>query len=73
MLKMKPHCERCAASTGHREKAYICSFECTFCAPCAQTMRCVCPNCAGDLMVRPTRTVAPVTALWRQLRRKWLG
>jgi hypothetical protein len=62
MLKMKPKCEQCGAATAATAQAYICSFECTFCANCAQAMLCVCPNCQGELVVRPrrTRTVAAV-------------
>ncbi|MEL0048269.1 MAG: DUF1272 domain-containing protein [Gammaproteobacteria bacterium] len=55
MLKMKQQCERCqqglpADQTG----AYICSFECTFCASCAGDMG-QCPNCGGELLPRPSR------------------
>ncbi|MFM8821668.1 MAG: DUF1272 domain-containing protein, partial [Phenylobacterium sp.] len=33
---MKPACERCAAALpADRPGAFICSFECTFCAACA--------------------------------------
>ena len=57
MLEMRPDCERCgtdlpAQNTG----AFICSFECTFCAPCAEALDDLCPNCGGELMDRPTRT-----------------
>lgn len=34
----------------------ICSFECTFCAPCADTvLHNVCPNCGGGFSPRPIR------------------
>jgi len=34
----------------------ICSFECTFCADCAQTrLNGRCPNCGGELVKRPRR------------------
>ena len=37
MLKMKPTCERCAATLpADRTGAIICSFECTFCEACAE-------------------------------------
>jgi len=58
MLKLRPNCECCncdlpAGST----QARICSFECTFCADCAQhTLGGVCPNCGGELVVRPRRS-----------------
>ena len=36
--------------------ARICSYECTFCADCADKVFAgVCPNCGGDLQQRPTR------------------
>jgi hypothetical protein len=58
MLEMRPDCERCgtdlpAEATG----AFICSFECTFCADCADDLDDLCPNCGGELMDRPTRTI----------------
>ncbi len=60
MLELRPNCECCdtdlpAASKG----AYICSFECTFCADCATSeYGGVCPNCGGGLMERPVRATA---------------
>ncbi|MDO8297296.1 MAG: DUF1272 domain-containing protein [Caulobacter sp.] len=62
MLQMRPNCECCdrdlAANGGD---ARICSFECTFCADCAQDrFEGRCPNCGGDLVARPPR---PATLL----------
>ncbi len=59
MLEMRPDCEGCgadlpAASPG----AFICSFECTFCANCAEGLDDRCPNCGGELMDRPARSTA---------------
>lgn len=59
MLEMRPDCERCgvdlpAAAGG----AFICSFECTFCADCADALDEICPNCGGELLDRPARTGA---------------
>ena len=56
MLEMRERCERCesALPTDSRE-AVICSFECTFCASCAQELDGKCPNCGGELLRRPTR------------------
>lgn len=59
MLGMRPDCERCgtdlpAAAPG----AFICSFECTFCAVCADALDDHCPNCGGELVDRPTRSKA---------------
>ena len=59
MLEMRPDCERCGidlpASAGG---AFICSFECTFCAECTDALDDVCPNCGGMLTDRPTRSKA---------------
>jgi hypothetical protein len=36
--------------------ARICSFECTFCADCVETvLHNVCPNCGGGFQPRPIR------------------
>jgi acetyltransferase len=43
--------------------ARICSFECTFCAPCAERLlRGRCPNCGGELVPRPRRDPAKLAA-----------
>jgi len=37
-------------------EARICSFECTFCAACADgALGGICPNCGGELLPRPRR------------------
>jgi hypothetical protein len=37
-------------------EARVCSFECTFCADCADTvLEGTCPNCGGVLVARPPR------------------
>jgi hypothetical protein len=37
-------------------EARICTFECTWCADCVENhLGNVCPNCGGNLVVRPTR------------------
>ena len=55
-LAMKASCEKCAAPLpADAADARICSFECTFCAACADAMRDVCPNCGGELLARPRR------------------
>ena len=60
MLDLRPNCENCncdlpPAST----EAMICSFECTFCEPCARTrFGGRCPNCGGNLVARPIRPAA---------------
>ena len=53
---MRPDSERSGADLpAEAPGAFICSFECTFCAPCAEALDDVCPNCAGELVDRPTR------------------
>lgn len=57
MLDMRPDCERCGVDLPAAEPgAFVCSFECTFCAACAEALDDRCPNCGGELMDRPTRT-----------------
>lgn len=73
MLKMKKQCEKCGAKTGLQGIAYICSYECTFCEPCTQGMSHVCPNCQGNLVLRPTRTRNPAQALASQIKNRILG
>lgn len=54
-LEMKDDCERCHASLTGDDTAFICSYECTFCADCAADMEEVCPSCGGELVLRPIR------------------
>ena len=57
MLELRPTCENCnkplpPASTDAR----ICTYECTFCATCVDTLLDnVCPNCGGGFVPRPVR------------------
>ena len=62
MLEMRPHCERCNSPLPGDVHAYICSYECTFCRTCAAELKIVCPNCGGELVVRPRRRPAPSEA-----------
>lgn len=55
-LEMRAGCERCDAMLAPDGPAFICSFECTFCEPCADETNRVCPNCGGELVRRPRRT-----------------
>lgn len=73
MLKMKAHCEKCQAATPRDGLAYICSFECTFCATCTSAMGHVCPNCQGKLVERPPRTRAVAAVGLAQLRARLFG
>lgn len=60
MLEMRSHCECCGgALSPDAPHAMICSFECTFCAACAEgRLRGVCPNCGGGFQSRPARPAA---------------
>jgi hypothetical protein len=60
MLTLKPNCECCDADLHPSAKgAFICSFECTFCAECAAgRLGGASPNCGGGLEPRPTRAAA---------------
>ena len=51
MLELRPHCECCAkALPPESADAWICSFECTFCAGCAAgVLAGACPNCGARI------------------------
>lgn len=57
MLDLRPICENCAKLLPpHATDARICTFECTFCADCVETVLLnVCPNCGGGFVPRPIR------------------
>jgi hypothetical protein len=54
-LEMRHECERCGVPLPNDSDAVICSFECTFCRPCAESFGHICPNCGGELVARPKR------------------
>ena len=60
MLEMRPNCECCDKDLAPEAAgARICSFECTFCEGCATSvLGGKCPNCGGELVARPTRSLA---------------
>ena len=60
MLQMRPNCECCDRDLPPASgEARICSFECTFCAACADArFGGKCPNCGGELVTRPPRPAA---------------
>jgi hypothetical protein len=57
MLQLRPSCECCNRDLPpDSTEARICTFECTFCASCAEgVLRGTCPNCGGELLQRPRR------------------
>ena len=62
-LELRPNCECCDKDLPPASiEARICSYECTFCAHCVDSvLHNVCPNCGGGFMPRPVR---PATE-WR--------
>jgi uncharacterized protein len=64
MLQIRPNCECCDRDLPNEStEAFICSFECTYCAACAvDRLANHCPNCSGELVRRPVR---PADALAR--------
>jgi len=57
MLEIRPNCECCDVNLApDSNEVLICSFECTFCLVCADTVfNFICPNCGGELVRRPIR------------------
>lgn len=64
MLELRPGCECCDKDLPpDSSDARICSFECTFCATCADTvLGGQCPNCGGELLARPRRPADKLAA-----------
>jgi hypothetical protein len=64
MLQLRPNCECCDADLPPESpEARICSFECTFCRGCAEMrLKGRCPNCGGELVVRPRRPLEKLAA-----------
>lgn len=57
MLELRPNCELCDKDLPpDSTEACICSYECTFCSSCVETvLNNVCPNCGGGFESRPIR------------------
>ena len=57
MLELRPGCECCDTDLPPSStEAFICTFECTFCANCAEfKLQFKCSNCGGELVRRPRR------------------
>lgn len=59
MLQLRPNCECCDRDLPPVALAFICTYECTFCADCTnRRFAGVCPNCSGELVRRPVRPMA---------------
>ncbi|WP_332698061.1 DUF1272 domain-containing protein [Bosea sp. (in: a-proteobacteria)] len=59
MLELRPNCELCDRDLPPASlEARICSYECTYCADCAErVLENVCPSCGGGFVQRPVRPV----------------
>lgn len=57
MLELRPNCELCNCDLPPQSAdARICSYECTYCAHCVETvLHNVCPTCGGGFAPRPIR------------------
>ncbi|MFQ5993790.1 MAG: DUF1272 domain-containing protein [Acidiferrobacterales bacterium] len=55
VLEMRQRCEKCEVALAPDGEAYICTYECTFCRGCTETMQYTCSNCNGELLQRPRR------------------
>ena len=60
MLALKPNCEHCDRDLPPESReARICTYECTFCAKCVDSVLSgICPNCGGNFVPRPIRPAA---------------
>ena len=60
MLELRPNCECCDRDLPpDSADAMICTYECTWCRDCAETvLHGTCPNCGGNLERRPIRPAA---------------
>ena len=55
-LDLRPNCECCDRDLPPSSaEAYICTFECTYCLACAESLGRLCANCGGELVRRPIR------------------
>jgi hypothetical protein len=63
VLELRPNCECCDRDLPPESAdARMCTFECTFCAECADgVLKGACPNCGGELVRRPIRPADKLT------------
>ena len=55
MLEMKNEFLDCDCELSNDSEVHICSYECTYCAKCAEQTGFICKNCGGDCQQRPKR------------------
>src|SRR5260370_25823348 len=58
-LEMKARCEKCGTALQATGEAYICAYECTFCATCSSEAKGTCPHCGGELTRRTRKSGTP--------------
>ena len=65
-LELRPNCEYCDRDLPPASQlARICTYECTFCADCADNVLLnVCPNCGGGFAPRPCLLGRSRGGLW---------
>ena len=73
MLELRPGCECCDKDLApDSDQARICTFECTFCAECTDTLlHGTCPNCGGELLQRPRRPLSKLAKNPASTQRVW--
>jgi hypothetical protein len=52
MSTAKERCEKCGTAIAQAGGGFACTFQCTFCEPCAAGLKMACPNCGGPLAPR---------------------
>jgi uncharacterized protein len=64
MLELRPNCECCDRDLPPESPdAMICTYECTWCRDCVDTvLKSGCPNCGGNLVPRPIRPASKLAA-----------
>lgn len=64
MLDLRPSCENCDRDLEPTSPdVMICSYECTWCRDCAETvLHGTCPNCDGELVRRPVPSARRLAA-----------
>ena len=55
MLEMKDECLDCDCELSNDSEVHICSYECTYCAKCAEQTGFIYKDCGGDCQQRPKR------------------
>lgn len=57
MLELRPNCQLCDRDLPpNSADARICSYECTYCVQCVDSiLQDVCPTCGGNFVPRPIR------------------